>query len=162
MDVAIVHEVKAPMEMTLSQVAEMIKGREVLVLHVYKCPNGFLTCGWGHKVCTGDKITQEEADRLWELDFQEAVEGYRKLGLELDPVRRAVIIDMIFNLGLAGVRGFKKMLAAVRAGDFDRASQEILDSKYSKVDHEKSIRDDVNANMMRTGVYHGDEVEQMG
>jgi lysozyme len=39
---------------------------------------------------------------------------------------------MIFNLGLYGVLGFKRMLAALREKDYLKASKEMLDSKWAK------------------------------
>lgn len=42
------------------------------------------------------------------------------------------MIDMCFNLGLPGFLEFERMLAALNAGDYDRAAQEMLDSKWAR------------------------------
>jgi lysozyme len=39
---------------------------------------------------------------------------------------------MCFNLGIARLRGFKKMLAAMQAGDVETAAKEMLDSTWAK------------------------------
>ena len=38
---------------------------------------------------------------------------------------------MWFNLGLTRLLGFKKFLAALEAEDWDRAAEEMLDSKWA-------------------------------
>lgn len=45
-----------------------------------------------------------------------------------------VIVNMAFTLGIAGLRSFKNMIAAVEALNFKQAATEILDSKYAKED----------------------------
>lgn len=46
--------------------------------------------------------------------------------------RRNVIYDMAFNLGIGGLLGFKRMLAAAKRGDYVVAGAEILNSKYAR------------------------------
>jgi len=47
----------------------------------------------------------------------------------LAPAQREVLVEMAFWLGPGGLRGFHRMLGAVRAGDMTRAAAEIEDSK---------------------------------
>lgn len=42
--------------------------------------------------------------------------------------RRAVLYELAYNLGVGGVLGFTKMLAALEAGDYRTAAVELLDS----------------------------------
>ena len=70
------------------------------------------------------------------------------MDLELDPVRKAIIIDMLFNLGLPGLRGFKNMFRALRADNYKRAADEMLDSKWAG---QVGYRARKLADMMRTG-----------
>ena len=49
----------------------------------------------------------------------------------MDDARLGVLIEMCYNLGLSGLAGFKKMLAAVEAGDYKKAAKEMLDSKWA-------------------------------
>jgi lysozyme len=46
--------------------------------------------------------------------------------------RKYALIDMRFNLGSAGFRTFRRMIAAVRAGEFTLAAHEMMDSRWYK------------------------------
>ena len=55
----------------------------------------------------------------------------------LDDARRAVLVNMAFNMGLgvhgqSGLLGFTRMLGAVERGDYDRASAEMMDSRWAQ------------------------------
>ena len=43
-----------------------------------------------------------------------------------------VIVEMTYQLGVAGVGGFKNMLAAIQAGDYTTAAQEGINSRWAK------------------------------
>ena len=62
------------------------------------------------------------------------------------------MIDMAFNMGEPRLRGFKKMIAALHAGDFDRAALEALDSKWAREDVAPERSGEIAA-MLRTGRY---------
>jgi lysozyme len=46
--------------------------------------------------------------------------------------RREVISNLVFNLGLKKLLGFREMLKAMAAGDYDRAAEELQDSRWFK------------------------------
>ena len=48
--------------------------------------------------------------------------------------RRGVLISMIHQLGIVGVRGFSNFCKAAADGDWKRAYEEMLDSKWYKRD----------------------------
>ena len=48
----------------------------------------------------------------------------------LDPIRQKVIVDMCFNLGLAGLKGFRKMIGHLEVGAYFNAAEEMKDSKW--------------------------------
>ncbi|MBL4664245.1 MAG: hypothetical protein JKY22_12005 [Flavobacteriaceae bacterium] len=50
--------------------------------------------------------------------------------IELSGVRRAVLIDMAYNLGLSGLLKFRRMLAAMEVRDFDKAAIEMENSRW--------------------------------
>nr|DAR33104.1 MAG TPA: lysozyme [Caudoviricetes sp.] len=115
----------------------------------YKCPTGHLTIGYGHNLENGISanaalfILQEDLARA-----ERAVKDAFPWWWKLDDARQFVIVDMAFNMGLAGLKGFKKMLAAIESGDFDKAAEEMLDSKYGRqVVHRARL----NAEIMKTG-----------
>ena len=49
-------------------------------------------------------------------------------------------MNMAFNMGVGGVAGFKKMLAALQAQEWDTAARELLDSKYATQVGERATR----------------------
>lgn len=98
----------------------------------YKCPTGHLTIGYGHNLENGISanaalfILQEDLARA-----ERAVKDAFPWWWKLDDARQFVLVDMAFNMGLAGLKGFKKMLSAIEAGDFETAAKEMLASKWA-------------------------------
>jgi lysozyme len=115
---------------------EMVKQlaiHEGLRLKPYRCTAGKLTIGVGRNI-EDVGITAEEALYLLRNDIvrtryalEKAVPSYLRLSMP----RRKALIDMCFNLGLAGFLKFKKFLAAVEVGDFNRAADEMLSSAWA-------------------------------
>lgn len=66
----------------------------------------------------------------------------------LNAPRQMALIDMAFNLGCKGFSGFKNMIKYIERQEWDRASNEILDSLYANQvgDRAKEI-----AEILRTG-----------
>ncbi len=113
---------------------ELTKQFEGLQLKPYRCPAGKLTIGYGHNL--EDKgISKAMAEDLLKDDMSYAyMDVYNTLPCfkTLNQVRQYVLVDMCFNLGIMRLLGFKKMLAAVTQGDYERASAEMLDSKWAR------------------------------
>src|SRR5690554_4583321 len=101
-------------------------------LTVYRDPVGILTIGRGRNL-EDRGITQDESDYLLRNDIAEA---HDRLSDEfaffarLSDPRRLVLMDMYHNLGLKGLLGFRKMLTALQHGDYDTASDELMNSRY--------------------------------
>lgn len=131
-----------------SEIQKMIERHEGRREKVYKDTVGVLTVGIGHALHEGSEVPREVVDILFEIDYNEAVEGYDFFVLDLDPVRRAVVIDMIFNMGAGGVSKFKKMLYALRHKDYDKAAAEMMNSKWYYQVGNRGIE---LVGMMRTG-----------
>lgn len=106
---------------------------EGLRLKPYICPAGKLTIGVGRNL--DDKgITKAEALLLLDHDINEVVMAlHRKLPWfdYLGLARQDVLVNMAFNMGVTALLKFKKMLAAVEAGDYHRAADEMLASKWA-------------------------------
>lgn len=49
----------------------------------------------------------------------------------IDEARRGVLLNMAFNLGLGGLLGFPKFLAAVSRSEWEVAAMEMLDSAWA-------------------------------
>lgn len=96
-------------------------------------------------------ITRAEATVLCENDIDEAQRGLDAIAgwwRGLDETRQQILCEMSFNLGASGLGGFVKMLAALKAGDFNTAAIEMLDSKWKT---QVGTRAFALANAMRTG-----------
>lgn len=68
----------------------------------------------------------------------------------IDYVRQAVLINMVFNMGFNGLEGFPKMLQAAAQGNWQEASDEMLDSQWAKQVGARATR---LAQQMLTGVW---------
>ena len=134
--------------MTNKEIMEMIKAHEGYSETVYLDTEGVSTGGYGHAFIVGSKIPHKVASELFWHDVHQAIGDYGTLGLELDPVRRGVLIDMLFNLGITKLRKFVRFLSALRAGDYDDASLEMMDSKWAGQVKGRAVK---LAEMMRTG-----------
>ena len=80
---------------------------------------------------SGLTITKEQAYALFNLDVEDAIEdvypAFTHEDLDaLTSARRAAILSMTFQMGGGGVRKFKNFIAAVKAGDFETAADEML------------------------------------
>ncbi|KAJ4457304.1 putative glycoside hydrolase family 24 [Paratrimastix pyriformis] len=138
----------------MESVKAMIKRHEGCRLKTYNDTTGHKTIGYGHKQIhnTIQTITQTQADAFFESDFQTAKSGAQGLvenWASLNSVRQGVLIDLVFNLGVAGVRNFRKMRAAIEDSDFSTAADEMLDSRWATQVQQDRVTD--LTNMMRTG-----------
>jgi len=134
--------------MTNAEIVNMIKRHEGYKNRVYRDSVGALTCGYGHAFLEGSFIPPEASRIFFEADFKTVLENYEALNFNLDPVRRAVVLSMLFNLGIGKFMGFKKMISAIRSGDFMSAKNEMLDSRWAKQVGNRAIE---LAAMMETG-----------
>jgi lysozyme len=103
-------------------------------LKVYQDQVGKLSIGIGRNL--EDKgISQTEAEYLLDNDIRDAtsdVLAHLPWAVALDEARRAVLINLCFNVGPGGLLGFRKMLSAMQAGEWATAAAELLDSKYHR------------------------------
>ena len=51
---------------------------------------------------------------------------------EIEHEAKCVLIEMVFQLGIGGVSKFKNMWKALGEGDYQTASEEMLDSRWAK------------------------------
>ncbi|WP_461535211.1 glycoside hydrolase family protein [Spongorhabdus nitratireducens] len=107
---------------------------EGLRLTPYTDTVGKLTIGVGRNL-DDNGITEDEALLLLRHDIARAraeLERAFPFVLGLDPVRRDVLINMVFNMGLPAFSGFRHMLAAVEQRDFATAAREMLNSRWAR------------------------------
>jgi len=98
----------------------------------YKCTANKTTIGYGRNL--DDKpLTEEEAEYLLNNDLKEITFRLAQFSFysKISPDRRAVLINMAYNLGIAGFCKFKNMINALIQGDFELAANEMLNSKWA-------------------------------
>lgn len=121
-----------------------LKRHEGLRMEAYLCPAGKLTIGYGHNCETwpvdgvkkaGDVISREKAEELLVEDvfgmvdeLDDALPWWR----EMSEPRQAVLLNMAFNMGLPKLLTFKKAIAAMYVGNWNKAAHEMLDSQWAE------------------------------
>jgi lysozyme len=110
---------------------ERIKAHEGRRFIPYKDTEGILTVGYGRNL-EAVSFSQDEIDLMFENDFRRALDGAEGFFCysQLNDVRRGVLIEMVFQMGVNGVCKFKKFLDAATEEDWQKAHDEMLDSKW--------------------------------
>lgn len=139
--------------MNLEALKAQLRRHEGVIDHAYQDSEGYWTIGVGRLIDErrGGKLRPDEIDLLLENDVQNVM-------LELDRIlpwwrglsenRQLVLADMAFNLGIVRLQGFRNALAAMQAGEWDRAAAEMLDSLWAR---QVGRRATTLAEMMRVG-----------
>lgn len=138
--------------MNLERAKHYTKRFEGLRLFPYKCPAGKLTIGYGHNI-EDNGITEEIAVKLLDADLQIAEREVRTkfpTYYKLNEARQFVLVDMCFNMGIAKLLTFKKMLSALAKGEYPTAAREMQDSKWYR---QVGNRGKVLCEIMKSGEY---------
>lgn len=120
--------------MIIENLKAQLKIDEGLSLKTYRCSAGYLTIGYGRNLDTCG-IRDDEAELMLNNDIESAINDIKKLiptFNQLTSDRQQVMINMIFNLGYHKLSGFKNMLAAIESNDYNKAADEMLDSKWAR------------------------------
>lgn len=95
---------------------------------------GFSTIGYGHLISKTENfkngLTEVEADKLQSCDLAHAVIQVQSLGLNVPNDWNDFLIIMVFQLGLGGVRKFRKMIAALKVQNYKEAIKQAEDSLW--------------------------------
>ena len=138
--------------MNKSKLAEQLKKHEGLRLKPYTDTVGKLTLGIGRNLA--DKgITEQEALFLLNNDvdyFYGQLNKKLDWFKNLDDCRQNVLVNMAFNLGVAGLLSFKSMLEECKNEQYNFASIEMLNSKWAKQVGDRSLE---LSRQMLTGEY---------
>jgi lysozyme len=102
-----------------------------------QCPCGFkgkLTIGYGRNL-EDVGLSRLEAEVLLDHDLYRAEDLASRMfdwfgGLS--ELRQRAITELIFNMGPSKVRGFRQMIAAIKAKMFAIAAEHLLDSKWKE------------------------------
>jgi lysozyme len=122
------------MVMAMGNIIDQLIRDEGFELKPYVDTVGKVTIGVGRNL-TDNGISSGEAIFLLNNDINGCIVDLKSnfdffMGLSTE--RQNVLINMCFNLGINRLKSFKKMLSAIKEGDFVTASIEMLDSKWSR------------------------------
>lgn len=116
--------------MSLAERIELHEGRRN---RPYRCSEGKLTVGVGRNM-DSVPFSDDEIDLMLENDIKRARAGAETFLAyqSINEVRRGVITEMVFQMGVAGVGKFKKFLDAAYLHEWHTAHNEMLDSKWAR------------------------------
>ena len=130
--------------MNIDQLRETLKIDEGVKYEIYNDHLGYPTFGLGHLVVESDEehgkpvctpISEERVNAVFDKDVAVMVDEAKKIFPNLDTLpeeAQQVIVNMTFNMGRPRLSQFKKFIAGVNAGDWDKAAVEMMDSRWAK------------------------------
>lgn len=130
---------------------------EGLRLEAYTDTLGIWTVGYGHAHVAPKTVwTHEQANVALRADIDQTI-GLLDKNIpwwrNLNDARQDVMVNLCFNMGWGdgkrGLSSFKNTLAAIDAGNFTKAADGLLASKWATQVHGRATR---LATQMRTGV----------
>lgn len=122
----------------IEQLTAQLRRDEGTKAAAYQDHLGFWTIGVGRLIDSrkpGAGLRPDEIDYLLKNDIADRVTALTKAlpwFSALDEARRGVLINMAFQLGTAGLLGFKSTLALVAAGKYTEASEQMMKSKWAE------------------------------
>ena len=149
------------MTVDVKDVYEEICADEGKVLHAYFCSEHHKTVGIGHKVLGTDvendldiygigadvaddqRISEDRCYELFQGDVQIAIDGCEKIygnWEELPQEAQHILVNMCFQLGQGGLGKFKNLKVAIEDYQWQRASMEMLDSRWASQTPERAER----------------------
>ena len=138
------------------ELTRQLRGDEGVKAQAYQDHLGYWTIGVGRLIDArkpGSGLRAHEIDYLLRSDIEDRVEQLtRQLPWfqNLDDARRGVLLNMSFQLGVAGLLGFKNTLTTIEAGRYESAAEQMLQSRWAKQTPERAKR---MAEQMRTGAW---------
>ena len=113
---------------------DLIKKHEGYRARVYKDHLGFDTIGIGFKVSElylsediCNKILKQKLSKL-ELEIAQKFDWYKNA----QSILQTVVLNMCYQMGVSGFSKFKKTIQYMAKGDLEKASEEMLDSKWGR------------------------------
>jgi len=150
------------MTVDVKDLYEEISSDEGKVLHAYLCSELHATIGIGHKILDTDSekdldifginweevpddqyITEDRCYILFQEDVQIAISGCMKIYNNWDDLPQEVqhiLVNMCFQLGQRGLSNFKQMGKAIEDADWEKASVEMMDSRWASQTPQRAER----------------------
>ena len=117
----------------MEDIKDILIKHEGLRLHLYDCPAGKKTIGVGRNL-EDVGISEEEAMFLFENDIKRVTDNLDKhweVWRTFPERAQRVCVDLVFNIGVTGFMNFRRTRALMEMGEWLKASEELLDSKYA-------------------------------
>jgi len=120
------------MSKLISQIKKSLKEFEGMKFFPYRCSAGKWSIGIGRNL-SDNGIDYEECMILLQNDIERCIAELNSFSWfdDLSTPRKAVIIEMVFNLGLSRFLTFKRMIRAIKQKDYKKAAYEMMDSLWA-------------------------------
>jgi len=135
----------------ISKLEEMLIRHEGKRSLPYECSAGKISVGVGRNL-EDNPLTDDEIMYLLRNDIARSETELNRYSWfrMMDDARRDACINLVFNLGLTRFRQFKRMIKAFEDRDYERAADELLNSKYA---FQVGQRAKELSDIIRTGKY---------
>ena len=140
----------------MNKIESLIAKHEGLSLKPYRDTVGKLSIGYGRNL-DDNGISKHEAELMLVRDIESAYTDLFQFEwfAGLDEVREAVIVNMVFNLGINRFKGFENTILFLEKGLYVAASEEMLKGSgpggKSKWYHQVGNRAAELSEMLKTG-----------
>lgn len=123
-----------------TKVCKQIQRHEGCSLMPYRDTENILTIGYGRNL-EHNGISQGEADTMLLNDISKVIQEAKTFEWyeDLSEPRKAVVINMLFNLGRPRFSKFVNTIDFIASGMYDEAAEEMLASRWSKQVGQRSI-----------------------
>jgi lysozyme len=133
------------MNIDRSKLAADLKRDEGVVPYGYYDSLGYLTIGVGRLIDRrkGGRLSPEEIDLLLSNDLEQRILELHAAApwvATLDEVRQRALVNMAFQLGVAGFLGFETTLGFIREKKFNAAAVQMLKSRWARQTPERALR----------------------
>lgn len=130
--------------MDINKLRKQLEIDEGIIYEVYKDHLGYPTFGIGHLITKNDpeyglavgmSVSEERVEDAFLDDIDSVIEDCCKLYSDffiLPEEAQQVIANMMFNMGLTRLSKFKGMKAGIDSEDWNRAADEMIDSRWYK------------------------------
>ena len=126
--------------MNYKNLKKRIKKNEGFSLKPYKDQLGFLTIGYGHLILSAEKNLKEKItkkkklEEIFNNDFNMSLNDFNKFLKPLTKKQKdsELLIEMVFQMGIIKVLGFKKLLYNIRKTNKYMVCFEMMNSLWYK------------------------------
>lgn len=136
----------------IAKLKNSLKRNEGVRLKPYVDSVGKISIGIGRNL-TDVGITLDEADYLLDNDIKHVLDQVQQEdwwpSVKDNDVRARAMVEIVFNMGIYGVRTFKSAISCLKALDFSGAARNFMDSKWSQQVHDRVA---IICQMIETGL----------